>query len=253
MSQSLLLAHRIYRQDADAAADLHQVLDGFDVVECRHHSDARSRRPQLVVHQTAGRDVVREADKRQPVELTQPDHLLPRQRMFRGADEDHFFFGKRHDFQIALGRGAGDDPDIQRARSNIVIDFVRLLVFQMDVDARVGGEKRLQPRRQGVQADRVDRRHPHRAGNLIGQLAHLARPAPSRAAAASRAPRYSASPAAVAVTRPRPCPRSSNVCPYSRSSARSRWLTADCEMKFFSAAREKLPVSTRSVKSCKTV
>jgi hypothetical protein len=153
---------------------------------------------------------------------------VSREMMVRTADQHQLVFAKRDDLEPRPADRVSDDPEIDRAFETGLINLVRPAVFDADVDLRVRADELLDVGRQLVQPDAVDGRDADRPG-------------PDFRLGAERLP------ASVSTT-PRRRLRSINCWLNLRSSARTCWLTADCEMKLSAAAREKLPVSTRSQK-----
>ena len=100
------LADRRLGQDAHAGADLHRLLDRFDVVELHHHADVHAALPQVAVDLLADDQVAVEAHEILALEVLGGDGLLPGQACCGGHTST--IRSERSGITLQVGRGRRD-------------------------------------------------------------------------------------------------------------------------------------------------
>ena len=74
---------------------------------------------------------------------------------------------------VPRGSRIADQAQIGVVLLHRLVDAVRMLIFESHVGLGIVAEKLLQITVHVVQSDRIDRHHPHPAGNFFVQRAHL--------------------------------------------------------------------------------
>ena len=83
------------------------------------------------------------------------------------ADEHHVVPAQRHNLQLAVFAGKGDQPHVNHVAQHVIINLIGAAIFHVHVDCGIGLEKSFDVGRQIVQADAVNRGHPNRAGDDV--------------------------------------------------------------------------------------
>src|SRR5437660_802488 len=161
--------HRGLGQDGEPGADLDHPLDGLHVVELHHIAHLDAIAPEQPVGLPARRDVALVADQRLAGELADRDPAMAGERMVRRADEHQAVVPEGQHGDAGAPRRVRHHADVDVALQDVLVDAARAAVREVEVDLRVGLQVALDLRRQLVETDRVDGRHPHRARDHVGQ------------------------------------------------------------------------------------
>ena len=157
-----LMRNRLIRDDRQTHANTHQRFEDLDVFRLEH--DAR-RDPELCeepIRRTTRVRLGLEQHKRLEREILRPHARPPGERMIRRHDQEELLAQRRHHDAGGLVDRQRQQREIGQPRPELADETWRCPGDELDLDARMRLPKRLQQRRQDVQA------HGHPAGDAHG-------------------------------------------------------------------------------------